>query len=37
MGYSTVYKTITFIITNAEKIAGNKNFGNMVNIIKMHI
>ena len=37
MGYSTVYKTITFIITNAEKIAGNKNFGNMVNIIKMNI
>ncbi|MCL4361969.1 hypothetical protein M1585_00580 [Candidatus Parvarchaeota archaeon] len=37
MGYSTVYKTITFILTNAEKIAGNKSFGNMVNIIKTEI
>jgi hypothetical protein len=37
MGYSTVYKTITFILTNAEKIAGNKNFGNMVNVIKTEI
>ena len=37
MGYSTVYKTITFIITNAEKIAGNKSFGSMVNVIKTDI
>ena len=37
MGYSTVYKTITFILTNAEKIAGNKSFGNMVNVIKTEI
>ena len=37
MGYSTVYKTITFILTNAEKITGNKSFGNMVNVIKTEI
>lgn len=37
MGYSTVYKTVTFILTNAEKIAGNKSFGNMVNVIKTEI
>ncbi|MGC8533258.1 MAG: hypothetical protein ACP5MV_01340 [Candidatus Parvarchaeum sp.] len=37
MGYSTVYKTIAFILTNAEKIAGNKSFGNMVNVIKTEI
>jgi hypothetical protein len=37
MGYGTAYKTITFILTNAEKISGNKNFGNMVNVIKTEI
>ncbi len=37
MGYSTVYKTIVFILTNAEKVAGNKSFGNMVNVIKTEI
>ena len=34
MGYGSTYKTIAFIITNADKIAGNKGFGGMVNIIK---
>ncbi len=37
MGYSTLYKTITFIITNADKISGNKGFGSMVNIIKVEL
>ncbi|MCL4398387.1 MAG: hypothetical protein M1322_02325 [Candidatus Parvarchaeota archaeon] len=37
MGYSTMYKTITFILTNADKISGNKSFGNMVNVIKTSI
>ncbi|MCL4372562.1 hypothetical protein M1384_00665 [Candidatus Parvarchaeota archaeon] len=37
MGYSTVYKTIVFILTNAEKITGNKSFGNMVYVIKTEI
>ncbi len=34
IGYTSVYKTIAFIITNAQKIASTKSFGNMINIIK---
>jgi hypothetical protein len=33
MGYGSAYKTITFIITDAQKIANGKSFGSMVNII----
>lgn len=37
MGYSTAYKTISFIITNADKISGSKNFGNLVNVVRTEI
>ena len=37
MGYASIYKTIAFIITNAQKIASTKTFGNMITIIKDEI
>lgn len=33
-GYGITYKTIVFIITNAQKTASNKSFGSLVNIIR---
>ncbi len=34
VGYATMHKTIAFIITNAEKITGEKKFGNTLNIVR---
>ncbi len=34
MGYGSAYKTVAFIITNAQKVASSKSFGSMVTVIR---